>query len=121
MCTTFHSYEDGWYLILPESWQGKVTAARRDSGGSIAGSERAVAFYYLPEGSAEPVEFLTLYRLTGTNRTRRATIDERFKLFESSDVIYAAKLRDTEWDCGLDRDKLQENFNRIKVDWSAEN
>lgn len=126
VCTTFHSYEDSWYLILPESWQGKVTAARRDSGGSTAGTERAVSFYYLPEKTGEdeeapePEEFLTIYRLTGTNRARRAALEGRFILFEDSDVIYAARFRDTEWDCGLDRDKLQENFNRIKVDWSTE-
>ena len=127
VCTTFHCYDDGWYLILPEEWQGKVTVARRETSGSVAGSERAVSFYYLPdkaenpEEQAEPEEFLTIYRLTGTNRAYRASLDGRFKLFESSDVIYAAKLRDTEWDCGLDRDGLQEKFNRIKVDWSAEN
>lgn len=125
--TTFHCYDDGWYLVLPEEWQGKVTIARRETSGSVAGSERAVSFYYLsdqagnPEEPAEPEEFLTIYRLTGTNRAHRATIDERFKLFESSDVIYAAKFRDAEWDCKLDRDGLQEKFNRIKVDWSAEN
>lgn len=128
--TTFHCYDDGWYLILPEEWQGRVTIARRESSGSVAGSERAVAFYNLPQEhagaeaadeAAEPVEFLTIYRLTGSNRTHRASIDERFKLFESSDVIYAARFRSGQWDCGLDQDGLQERFCRIKVDWSAEN
>lgn len=117
--TTFHSYDDGWYLILPESWQGLVTAARKDYSNSTI-SERAVSFYYLEEETAEPEEFLTVYRLTGTNRSYRATIDDRFVLFESSDVIYAAKFRDSDWDCGLDSDELLERFNRIKVDWSAE-
>ncbi len=130
VCATFHSYEDGWYLILPEEWQGKVTIARRDSSASSAGTERVVSFYYLPDGAdgsgetdetAEPEEFLTIYRLSGTNRAYRAALDGRFTLFEDSDVIYAAKLRDTEWDCGLDRDGLQERFNRIKVSWSTEN
>lgn len=124
VCTTFHSYEDGWYLVLPEEWQGKVTIARRDSGASAAGSERAVSFYHLPSGadeSEEPEEFLTIYRLSGTNRAHRAALDGRFVLFEGSDVIYAAKFRDTEWNCGLGRDELQEKFNRIKVSWSAEN
>lgn len=117
--TTFHSYDDGWYLILPESWQGLVTAARRDYSSTI--SERAVSFYYLEDETAEPEEFLTVYRLTGTNRAHRAAIDGRFVLFESSDVIYAAKFRDIGWDCGLDSSDLLERFNRIKIDWSAEN
>ena len=118
--TTFHCYDDGWYLILPESWQGVVTAARRDYSSSTI-SERAVGFYYLQDEFSTPEEFLTVYRLTGTNRSYRATIDERFILFESSDVIYAAKFRDIEWDCGLDSSELLGRFNRIKVDWSAEN
>ena len=84
-------------------------------------SERAVSFYYLEDENAEPEEFLTVYRLTGTNRVYRASLDERFVLFESSDVIYAAKFWDSEWDCGMDEDELLRRFNRIKVDWSAEN
>ena len=118
--TTFHSYDDGWYLILPESWQGAVTAARRDYSSSTI-SERAVSFYYLENETAQPEEFLTVYRLTGTNRAYRAAIDSRFVLFESSDVIYAAKFHDVAWDCGLDNWGLLERFNRIKIDWSAEN
>ena len=118
--TTFHSYEDGWYLILPGSWQGVVTAARKDYNNSTV-SERAVSFYYLQGGTAAPEEFLTVYRLTGTNRAHRAEIDGRFVLFESSDVIYAAKFHDIGWDCGLNSSDLLERFNRIKVDWSTEN
>ena len=122
VCTTFHNYDDGWYLTLPEDWRGVVSISRRDSSGSLAASERAISFYYWPDTETEAVEFLTIYRLSGTNRTARASVDGRFVLFESSDVIYAAKLRDTAaWDCGLNSDGLRERFNRIKVDWSTEN
>lgn len=117
--TTFHSYDDGWFLILPDRWHGYVTAARKDYSSSTI-SERAISFYYLKGEPTEPEEFLTIYRLTGTNRTYRSTIDERFVLYESSDVIYAAKFHDTEWNCGLNNEDLLERFNRIKVDWSAE-
>ena len=119
VCTTFHSYDDGWYLILPENWQGKVTAARKDYSSSTI-SERAVSFYYLEDEGAEPQEFLTVYRLTGTNRSYRSTIDNRFVLFESSDVIYAAKFWSADWNCGLDSYDLLERFNRNKINWSAE-
>lgn len=124
VCTTFHNYDDGWYMVLPESWQGQVTVARRDSSGSAAGSERAVSFYYYytdDEGEAATEEFLTVYRLTGTNRTFRASLEGRFIIFESSDVIYAARFRDSQWNCGLGEDGLREAFNRIKIAWSSEN
>lgn len=117
VCTTFHSYDDGWYLILPEDWKGEVTAARRDR---LNLSERAVSFYHWTQDMEEPEEFLTIYRLTGANRASRAVIDDRFVIFETSDVVYAAKFRDTKWDCGLDVDELREKFNLIKVDWSAD-
>lgn len=117
--TTFHCYEDSWYLILKEDWLGTITAARRESGGSNV-SDRAVSFYHWMPDAEEPEEFLTIYRLTGANRTYRAETDGRFVLFTGSDVIYAAKFWDTEWDCGMNSDQLRENFNRIKVDWSAD-
>lgn len=117
--TTFHCYEDSWYLVLKDEWLGEVTAARRESSGANV-SDRAVSFYHWMPDAEEPEEFLTIYRLTGANRTYRAEIDERFVLFASSDVIYAAKFWDTVWDCGLNSDQLRENFNRIKVDWSAD-
>jgi hypothetical protein len=118
VCTTYHCYDDGWYLITPESWQNQVTVARRSS---VTVSERAVSFYYWPPGSEEPQEFLTIYRLTGSSRTSRATIDDRFLLLEGSNVVYAAKFQDTQWDCGLNGDELRERFNLIRVDWSSDN
>lgn len=132
VCTTFHSYDDGWYLELPDQWQGKVSVARKESSMGSSVTERAVSFYYcedwnvlgedvLENGEAAvlpPKEFLTIYRLSGSSRTSRATMDGRFKLVESTDVIYAAKLWDVDWDCGLDQDELLERFNRIKVSWS---
>jgi hypothetical protein len=118
VCTTFQCYEDGWYLITPESWQNQVTVARRSS---VTVSERAVSFYYWPPGEEEPQEFLTIYRLTGSSRTSRATIDDRFLLLEGSNVVYAAKFQDTQWDCGLNGDDLRDRFNLIKVDWSSDN
>ena len=141
VCTTFHCYDDGWYLVLPENWQGEIAAARRDSS-TASVTERAVVFYHWTEEMAQaraearaaaeadpeaetdpgpsPEAFLTVYRLTGANRTLRAKRDERFILFESSDVIYAARFQDASWACGLDNDTLRERFNRVRVNWSAE-
>lgn len=136
ICTTFHCYDDGWYLDLPDEWMGKVSAARKESSMGSSVTERAVSFYYCedwtavgPEALEEarengelaaptPKEFLTIYRLSGSSRTSRATMDGRVKLVESTDVIYAAKFWDVDWDCGLDQDELLERFNRIRVNWS---
>ena len=125
MMTTFHCYDDGWYLTAPEEWDGDIVATRRDSVGSTAGSERAVSFWRVSESveGEEPVmeEFMTIYRLAGSNRTYRASIDDRVVIFETDDIIYAAKFRESEWNSNMDIDRLRELFNRIKVEWSAEN
>ena len=121
VCTTYHCYDDGWYLILPEEWRGKVSVMRRETTVGSSVTERAVSFYYCEnweKEKTEPIEFLTIYRLSGSNRVFRASIDGRFKLVESTDMIYAAKFRNSDWDCGLDNDELLEQFNRIKVNWS---
>ena len=40
--TTYYNGEDGWYLILPNEWLGKIALARQDNTGS---GERGVLFY----------------------------------------------------------------------------
>ena len=113
--TTYHNERDGWYFILPDAWEGKVTLSRSDQSG---GSERAVIFSYWDEaGGGEPEPFLVIYRLTGENRVRRAEQAGRFRLLpavpgieEESDVIYAASLIDGAWDCGLDEEGVRANF-----------
>lgn len=120
VCTTYHSYDDGWYLIVPEDWLGQVTAARRDTGSGSASSERAITFYHWIDSETEPEPFLTIYRLSGANRSYRASREGRFRLFETTDVVYAAEFHDCTWDCGLDEDSLRGLFYRIKLDWSSE-
>lgn len=117
---TFHCYDDGWYLILPEDWDGCVTAVRQKGTASNASSERIITFYYLPDGDAEQAQpFLSIYRLSGTNRSYRASLSGRFTLEETSQIIYAARLWDNGWDCGLDQENLGDWFSMIETEWSS--
>ncbi len=115
--TTYHNERDGWYFILPDEWEGKLTLSRSDLPG---GGERAVTFSYW-EGSeeVEPKPFLTIYRLTGTNRLTRAKSGSRFLLIPPATgdaAVYAAAFRDG-WDCGLTEDEVRQRFAIIKTDW----
>lgn len=118
--TTYHNERDGWYLILPESWEGKLTLSRSDLTG---GGERAVTFSYW-EGNAdiEPVPFLTIYQLYGDNKELRANMTGRFRLRpvgeDESETIYAARLYPDAWDCGLDEEGVRERFALIYNDWN---
>ena len=118
--TTYYNDRDKWYFILPESWDGKITVSRND----VAGGERAVIFSYW-EGTdgAEPLPFLVIYTLSGDNRFMRANMAGRFRLLPDdtdSDTIYAARLLQCDWDCGLDEEGVKQNFALITSEWSYE-
>ena len=118
--TTYYNDRDKWYFILPESWEGKITVSRND----VAGGERAVIFSYW-EGNedAEPLPFLIIYTLSGDNRFMRANMAGRFRLLPDdtdSDTIYAARLLQCDWDCGLDEEGVREHFALITNEWSYE-
>lgn len=119
--TTYYNSQDGWYFVLPNDWLKKISLSRNNLPG---GGEQAVVFSYCPEGDllAEPVPFLTIYKLTGTNRERRAQISGRFFLQSENggDVIFAARFEENGWpDCGLDEAGVIERFHVIRTDWSS--
>lgn len=61
----------------------------------------------------EPEPFLVIYKLTGDNR-RPGQHARRFRLLEGEDdAIYAARLVDSGWDCGLDEEGVRANFALI--------
>lgn len=111
--TTYHNVSDNWYLKIPDSWKGKITISRNDS---LTG-QRQVIFSLWQGEDQVPIPFLSIFRLTGSNRATRAAEDGRFILREEGEVIYAAKFYDVPWDCGLDQTELMENFQTIQTSW----
>jgi len=124
--TTYHNDRDGWYFILPEEWGENVALSRSETPG---GGERAVTISYTGwNGKGEPTPLITFYKLTGTNRVRRASLPGRFVLFPAqglegaaeANTIYAARFEDG-WDNSLTEAQVRERFNIIKTDWSGGN
>ncbi|WP_297200895.1 hypothetical protein [uncultured Flavonifractor sp.] len=117
--TTYYNDRDGWYFILPDDWDGKITITRSDVAG---GGERAVIFsYWTGSADVDPAPFLVIYTLSGDNRFMRANMSGRFRLLEGnddSDTIYAARFIQTDWDCGLDESGVKAHFALITNDWS---
>ena len=114
--TTYHNVSDGWYLEIPDSWDGKITISRNDS---LSGSGQRQVIFSLWQGEdQESVPFLSIYKLTGSNRSARAQEDGRFILLEEGEVIYAAKFFDCPWECGLDdNDLIMQYFQTIQTSW----
>ena len=116
--TTYYNDRDGWYFILPEEWEDKLTISRND----VAGGERQVIFsYWEGNDDTSPTPFLIIYTLSGDNRFIRANMTGRFRLPTANDdsgTIYAARFIQNDWDCGLDEAGVRENFSLIGSDWS---
>lgn len=118
-CITYHAVSDSWYLNLPNGWDARNIAVARDD--SLSGrGERAVVFYYWPDQGKEgkPEKFLTIYRLTGSNRNARSKLAGRTTLYSDSTATYCAVLDSDVWDCGLDEEKLVQRFKLIMVEWA---
>ena len=78
-------------------------------------------FSYWEGENSEPVPFLVIYALSGDNRFMRANMAGRFRLLPDdtdSDTIYAARLLQCDWDCGLDEEGVKANFALITNEWS---
>lgn len=114
--TTYHNVADSWYLVVPDAWKDKITISRNDS---LSG-QREVVFSLWMGRDREPMPFLSIYRLTGNNRTTRSTQDDRFVLRDEGSIIYAAKFYDCPWDCGLDKADLMEGFKTIQASWYSD-
>ncbi len=114
--TTYHSYSDGWYLILPEDWGDSITVRRADSGAG----ERTLMFSYYA-GTGEPVDFLRIYTISGENRDERAKLAGRFILKYSGDTIYAAAITSEagELPLSISQEEISAGFHIIYSDWKT--
>lgn len=113
--STCHDMNDGWYLILPTTWDGRIAASCDASGLD----EMAVTFSILKNGKT--TDFLKIYTITGENREAKAVRGKRFVLSRQSDTIYAAELLDADmnWKYGVTADKLRSMFSLITTEWQS--
>jgi len=115
--TTYHDTTDGWYYVIPRAWEDTVKIRRYDD---VAG-EHTIFFSDYDESTGEMEDFLAIYTLSGTNRTDRSTLTDRFILKESGDVIYAAELLGDARIQGfsLGQQTVENNFNIIYSEWET--
>jgi hypothetical protein len=106
--------EDGWYLVLPESWRTQVQVQRESEA-----EESTVTFSY--RDGAELREFLKISAITGDSREIKAVRGGRFILNRRAETIYSAELLEANdsWPSGMTEDELRTAFNLITADWLA--
>ncbi len=119
VCYTYHNVTDGWYFTLSGTWINNLVLNREDTnvGATV---ERNITFYYQADGDSEPEAFLTIYKNSGTNRTSRAVMGNRFMLADDGDAIYSAELIESDWNSGLTEETVLERFQLILTDWSTD-
>ena len=106
--TTYHNLAAGWYFILPEEWQGRVTVTDIDSG------VNEMQTILLVDGREAGV----IYTLTGENRENRALRGNRMVIKRQSGITYAGEILPDGRDCGLTDAMLHQNFKLIVNQWT---
>lgn len=109
---TCHDRTDGWYLLLPEEWWGRVTASRTDP----SAYESSVVFFW--EDGGERREFLRIYTFSGENRELSAGRNGRFRLNTQQHTVYAGELPETApEEPALDEETVRSLFSLIVTEW----
>jgi len=110
--STYHDVEDGWYLLLPETWWNQITVLR-----NVSGDEAAITFF-LRDGE-DVLPFMRISAITGSNRNVKAMRSGRFILSRQAETIYTAELLEAnaDWEFGVTEDEVREAFNLITREW----
>lgn len=111
--STYHSVDDGWYLILPSAWLDQLSVTRTQNG-----TDETVVTFSLRNGNGQVFDFLKIYSISGTGSEYRVR-GNRFVLIRRAQIIYAAEFLgdDPEQAAGMTKDELRANFNLIANEW----
>lgn len=114
---TYHNAADGWYLILPDGWDGHF-AVRQSN---ISSTLHATTFYSARGWTAEE-ELFTVYTFTGTDREAQAARAGRTMLRRRTgpDAVYAIAYAENydQWSYAVPHETLSAGFNTIITRWS---
>jgi len=115
--STYHDIDDGWYLVLPSTWAGRIMITR----GSSGQDEMAVTFSIRGDKTYPAQDFLRIYTITGDNREIKAVRGNRFILSRQVETTFAAELLapNSLWQYGITEDQLRDAFNLITTEWLA--
>jgi len=105
---TFHNYAGGWYVQLDSSWAERVTIEQMGN---------TYIFYLWNEAFTEAIPLFTVYVMTGSDRETQAKADNRFVLYRTDEVVYAARLETSSAEYGVTKESMINSFGRIHQDW----
>lgn len=107
---TYHNPADGWYLLIPDEWDGHFTVRQNNASPAV----HATTFYAV-YGRKQGEELLTIYTLTGTDRENQAAKKGRSILRRWGETLYAVSYGSEyeSWRYAVDGDAISESFKVI--------
>ena len=108
--TTYYNDADGWYLIIPDTWEGNLMVRYGDDESGYAG----YSFYLYHTDLSDAKLVATVYMFSGTDARTQAESDGRFILQEKGDLVFSARLGSA---TELNAMQLQQLFRFIQVQW----
>lgn len=107
---TYHNFSGGWYLQLRNDLAPRMAVIQRGN---------SYELYLWNEEHTDAEKLLTIHVLTGAKREEQGTINNRFVVYRTETVVYAAELEVASGAYGMSRDGLISNFHIIVQDWKT--
>lgn len=107
---TYHNFVGGWYMRLNSEIAERFTVDQKGS---------SYEFSLWDEAFASAEKLMTVYVLTGQKREEQAVADNRFVLYRSESVVYAANLEVASAAYGMTKENLIDSFHLIQQDWKT--
>ncbi len=107
---TYHNFVGGWYLELNSQWASRVTVFQQGN---------TYEFRMWDEDYTEIWPIMNIYVLTGQNRGEQSQATNRFVLYKTDSVTYAASLGVGVLEYGITQESLVRAFHLIQQEWKT--
>ena len=111
-CATYHCFDEGWYLELPESWDDAIAVLEK-SETTGACTIHSVGFYRKGSGRKPGEEIMTVYALYGAARQEQVESRGLTSLYSNTDRILAMEINENAepWEGSVSVAQLSERFH----------
>lgn len=107
---TYHNFVGGWYLELNSQWASQITVFQQGN---------TYEFYLWSEDYEDTWPLMSIHVLTGQNRDELSQVMNRFVLYKTDSVTYAASLANEISDYGITQESLIRAFHLIQQEWKT--
>ncbi len=111
-CATYHCFDEGWYLELPESWNDAI-AVQEKSETNGAYTIHSIGFYRKSSGRKSGEEIMTVYALYGAARQEQVETRKLTSLYSDTDRLLAVEINEevAPWEGTVSMAQLSERFH----------